>query len=345
MFYSIKNNLDRKLKKFVDDIDARYHLRTLSPLLFKHIKEFILRDGKRARPILFLIGYHGFSKKTAPGLYTSALSIELLHDFMLIHDDIIDKAQTRRDKPTMHRLFKQHLKNYKNVKFSGQDLSLVVGDIMYALALDAFLAIQEEPHRKEKALRKLIETAAFTGCGEFIELVTGLKKLKQMTKNDIYTIYDYKTAYYTFVCPLTTGALLAGANTHQVDTLTRYGMCLGKAFQINDDILGLFGDERKTGKSTFCDLQEAKRTLLIWYAYHHSPGTGQQKITKILSKKDVNAYDLRSMQHIVMESGSFDYAKKQIVSLYKQGERLLRSLPMRPYYKKLLAQYAQQLLS
>ena len=106
---------------------------------------------------MFIIGYLSFAKKAARGLYTSALSIELLHDFMLVHDDIIDKSKTRRGKPSMHKMLDNHLAKFKNIKFSGQDLGIVVGDVMYAIAINAFLAINEDFTRKQRALKRFIE--------------------------------------------------------------------------------------------------------------------------------------------------------------------------------------------
>ena len=100
MILNIKNRIEKELRKYIVEVNKTYDLSGISPLLYQRIKEFILRDGKRIRPILFCIGYLGFADKAAPGLYRSAVSIELLHDFMLIHDDIIDKSHLRRSKPS-----------------------------------------------------------------------------------------------------------------------------------------------------------------------------------------------------------------------------------------------------
>src|SRR4030042_1567895 len=103
MIKGIKNRIEKNLKSYIGDLDKLYSLSRISPLLAKNIKEFVLREGKRVRPILFIIGYLAYAKKQAPFLYRSAVSIELLHDFMLIHDDIIDKSDTRRGKPSLHK--------------------------------------------------------------------------------------------------------------------------------------------------------------------------------------------------------------------------------------------------
>ena len=224
MFTTIKQRINSELHAFCRNIDTTYRLSSISPLLFEKIKEFIVRDGKRVRPILFIIGYKGFSRREAPGLYTSALAIELLHDFMLVHDDIIDKSATRRGAPSMHAMLNHHLRSHTKVKFSGQDLAIAAGDVMYAMAIHSFLAIKENMERKEKALKNFIEAAIFTGSGEFIELLAGTKHIKHITQDDIYKIYDYKTAYYTFASPLASGAILAGASKKEIDALSTYGL-------------------------------------------------------------------------------------------------------------------------
>ncbi|MFH0855602.1 MAG: polyprenyl synthetase family protein [Candidatus Omnitrophota bacterium] len=341
----IKKRLERELSLYIQDIDKTYCLNKLSPLLFNSIKEFISRDGKRIRPVLFCIGSLGFSKKSASGLYRSALSLELLHDFMLVHDDIIDKSDMRRGKPSMHSLLSKYLKTGKDVKFSGQDLAIIAGDVMYAMALDAFLAIREKPGRKEEALRKLISAALYTGSGEFIELILGTKPIEKITKNDIYKIYDYKTANYTFASPLTMGAILAGAGKNQIKKLFGYGMYLGRAFQIKDDIIGTFSRDKETGKSNLTDIAEAKKTLLIWHAYNHSDKNRQEIIRKVFSEKNTGNKELLEIREVIAGSGSLEFAKKEIKRLVNQAENSIKSLKMRKDSHKALAGFTQKILS
>ncbi len=344
MLFKIKNTIEKEILKFAREIDKNYSLQKISPLLFKYIKDFICREGKRVRPILFVIGYRGFSKKIPSGLYKSALSIELLHDFMLIHDDVIDKSDTRRGKPSVHKMINSYLSGFSPQKFNGEDLAIVVGDVLYAMGIDSFLSIEEEPLRKERALKQLIRAALNTGSGEFIELLYGIKELDKITKEDIYKIYDYKTAYYTFASPLAIGAILAGAEKNQINRLIQYGIYLGRAFQIKDDILGMFGDEKKIGKSTLTDLQEAKKTILIWYAFHHVNASKKMLIEKILNKKRSKKNDLLVMRRIISESGALDYARKEISSFSASAKDILKSSKMDANYKTALDYYSAQIL-
>ncbi|MFH0738837.1 MAG: polyprenyl synthetase family protein [Candidatus Omnitrophota bacterium] len=341
---AIKNRLDRELDNLISGMDKAYSLGKISPLLVKSIKEFVLRDGKRIRPLLFIIGYLGFTKKAASGLYKSALSMELLHDFMLIHDDIIDKSATRRGKPSMHALLNNYLKGSSRLKFSGEDLAIVLGDVVYAMAINAFLYIKEEKKRKERALKKFVEATMYTGTGEFIELIYGIKKLNAIKKEDIYKVYDFKTAYYSFASPLAIGAILAGASQRQVDNIFKYGICLGRAFQIKDDIICMFDTEEKTGKSSLTDLQEGKKTLLVWYAYNHCSRQDKTTIKNIFRKEKVDKKDFLKMRGILIASGALDYSKKEISCLMHKAGGYNEDSGIKAKYKKLLHEYCAGIL-
>ncbi|MFH0763327.1 MAG: polyprenyl synthetase family protein [Candidatus Omnitrophota bacterium] len=344
MMDKIRSKVEKELSKYIRNLDKSHSLNRLSPVLFRHIREFLLRKSKRIRPCLFVAGYLGFSKKTPPGLYAGAVSMELLHDFLLVHDDIIDKADTRRGKPSMHAMLDKFLSGHRNIKFSGQDLAIVIGDVIYALAMDAFLLIKEEPGRKERALKKFISAAIYTESGEFLELLYAARPIDKIKQADIYKIYDLKTADYTFASPLTIGATLGGAGQSDLHKLFNYGIYLGRAFQIRDDIIGMFSEEKETGKSNLSDLREAKKTLLIWYAYHHSAHKDKVIMRRILSGSDTGKRQLLKMREIICRSGARDYAESQISLLLKKAEELIKASRMDKKYKGLLSEYSKEIM-
>ncbi len=340
----IKTRVDQHLQQFITTIDRRFLLCRLPPLLLNNIRDFVLRDGKRIRPLLFITGFLGYSRKAVPNLYTCALAFELLHDFTLIHDDIIDKSETRRGRPAVHTMLNHYLARFKQLKCNGQDLAIVIGDILYAMALHAFLSIKTNSRRKERALQTFIETAICTGAGEFNELLYGAENIQTITKEHIYTTYDLKTAYYSFASPLMIGAELAGASRPQLDLLSRYGVCLGRAFQIQDDILGMFAREQDIGKSVLSDLQEAKKTILVWYAYRNAAGKDRNTIQQILSRRRITPADVMTMKQIISATGALGFARKEIASLHRRAQQFIDSLAMKKPYRELLNQFAAQLL-
>lgn len=345
MFPKIRSKIEHELANYIQKANKECSLKRISPLIFNSIKEFASRPGKRIRPLLFVAGYVGFKPKIPQGLYTSAASIELLHDFMLVHDDIIDKSDTRRGKPSMHQKFSDYLSSYKQIKFEGKDLAIVIGDIIYALSIDAFLAIKTNPSDKENALKRLLKTSIYTASGEFIELLSGTKDISDISKADIYKIYDLKTADYTFAAPLSIGAMLAGARKTQIERLHKYGLCLGRAFQIKDDITGIFGDEKKIGKPSLTDLREAKKTILIWYAYNHTSKKNKSLIRGIFTKNDVDKKDLSKIKKIIINSGSLDFAKNEVTRLIKKAQNLLLYSQMHTPQKVSLWAYSKEILN
>lgn len=340
----IKGRIDKNLNQFITTIDRQFLLCKLSPVLLSTIQDFVLRDGKRIRPILFIIGYLGFCKTPASHLYTCAISFELLHDFTLIHDDIIDKSDMRRGKPSLHTMLNHYLTRFKKIKFNGEDLAIVIGDILYAIALYAFLSIKEDRKRKERALQKFIETTICTGAGEFNELLSGAENIETITKGQIYKTYDLKTAYYSFAAPLIIGAELAGAPRKELVKLSDYGLYLGRAFQIRDDIIGMFAREKDIGKSILSDLQEAKKTILVWHAYRHATHKDRTSIQKILAKQRIGYDDLTAMKKIIIAAKSLDYAKQEITSLIRKAEQVRNQLAMKKRFSALLGRYSQQFL-
>jgi len=345
MINKIKKRLDKELLSFLAYVNKKYSLRKISPILFRGIRNFVLRDGKRLRPILFIISYKGFSNRDPKSLYRGALCIELLHNFLLIHDDIVDKSAMRRGKPSMHKLLGKYISPLKSRRFTGEDLAIIIGDVIYAIAIESFFSIEEKHKNKEHALKRFVEASCFTGCGEFIEMLYGAKALNEVTRNDIYRIYDYKTAHYTFVAPLVAGAMLAGASKRDVDRLSECGIYLGRAFQIRDDIIGIFGKPRETGKSSFTDLEENKKTLLIWYAYNQASRRDRARLKSILNKGKITARELSQARRIIKSTGSLDYAEKEIGKMLEESVNIIKTSRIKHLYKKVLINYTRTILS
>ncbi len=345
MIDKIKSRIESTLKSYALGLNLKYPFHQISPLLDKTIRGFILRPGKRARSSLFIMGYLGYRKKEPFGLYQSAASLELLHNFLLIHDDIIDKAALRKGQPTIHTSLERFLKNYPKVKFSGSDLSIIIGDIIYSLAINLFLSIKVKETYKEKALDKFSEIVTYTGAGQFIEILYGIKGIRKMKLPEILKIYDLKSAQYTFSYPLVLGATLAGAEAQETNRLFEYGIQAGRAFQIKDDILDMFGKEKNTGKPGFTDIKEAKKTILLFYAFRKSSAKDKLAIEKILKKAAPSQSDCLKIREIVERSGALKNAREQIELSLGKAKEISRSMNMAPQYRKILNQYTEKLLS
>ncbi|MDD5439988.1 MAG: polyprenyl synthetase family protein, partial [Candidatus Omnitrophica bacterium] len=302
MLATIKKRIQREMSGYFKSLERAYPAEIFSPVLFRHIRAFLSRKAKRMRPVFFIVGYRGTSKNVPRGLYRSAVSVELLHNFVLIHDDIIDRSPVRRDRLSMHAALDHYLATRRHVNYGGRDLALIAGDILYALGIANFLAVKADPARKEAALQKLMEAAVYTGSGEFLELLAGSKNPGSITRENIYRIYDLKTGIYSFAAPLTTGALLAGAGKKDLDILYRCGIYAGRAFQIKDDIADIIGSGDNGAADTLADLRESRRTILIWYAYHNSGARTRLALTRLIEKKFLSETDLLTKRTIIIDS-------------------------------------------
>jgi len=334
----IRKNIDLSLASFLDTVKKDYKLHLVSPLLFESIREFTLREGKRLRPLLLILTYKGYapeSKRISRRLYNASTCMEFLHNFMLIHDDIIDRSDLRRGKPTLHKILNHTVKS-KDPDKLGIDLGIIAGDIVYALAIDAFLSIDEPSERKEQALKYFIQTAAFTAMGEFIDTVSGVKRLEDVDEEEVFLNYTLKTARYTFDCPMVTGAILAGADKKEIKKISRFGILIGQAFQIQDDIIGIFETEDNIGKSILSDLAEGKKTLLVTHAFSVLKGAPRAKFLKIFSQETKTLTDLEIVKKIFVKSDSLNYALKAINSRLKESQRIMNGLKMNDKYRQLL---------
>ena len=336
----LRKDIDVSLDTFLQTVKKDYRLHLVSPLLFESIREFTLREGKRLRPLLLILTYQAYApdgKKISKELFNASTCMEFLHNFMLIHDDIIDCSDLRRGRPTLHKILAKTVAT-ANPRKLGTDLGIIAGDIIYALAIDAFLSIHESPQRKERALKYFIQTAAFTAMGEFIDTVHGVTGIDQITENDVYLNYTLKTARYTFDCPMVTGAILAGAPESDIKKISEFGILTGQAFQIQDDIIGIFETEKNIGKPILSDLAEGKKTIMVVHAYKTLKGPARTRFLKIFNKKTKSLKDLEEVKNIFVTTGSLQYALKAVETRLNKARRILQDLKMHRKYRDLIGQ-------
>lgn len=344
MLQQIRKSVDREVDHYAEAF-KRPPMSALPERYREVIEAFIRRKGKRIRSVLFVVGYRAYSSRRVRHLYRSAAALELLHDFILIHDDLIDHASTRRGEASMHASLEAQLRQTaEGRRFKGGDLALIVGDMLYAMAIQGFMAIQESPDRKQRALAQLTETALYTGCGELEELLHTLRPLEGMDAESIYRIYDWKTGHYTFSAPLAMGATLAGVGQREVDRLLEIGRDLGRAYQIKDDLMDLFGAGDRFGKPGLIDLREGKKTLMVWRAYHQSSPAARRMLERVLGMPKPGKADVLRASEIVVASGAPDYAEAQMQFLLDRALAGLKKTRMSPEMRGFVGSFASELL-
>ncbi|MCP4649840.1 MAG: polyprenyl synthetase family protein [PVC group bacterium] len=338
MFIDLKQKINTTLKSYVQEKMNEYRLSRVDSLLVSGIKDFVLRDGKRIRPTFFTLSYLGYSRKKriTSQLLKTAVAFELLHDFLLIHDDIIDNSNTRRGKPTLHKIFQRALRQSEKI---GQDLSIVAGDIIYAMAIDAFLSLETPPKDMQTALKAFIRATVLTGAGEFKDIRNGLIDISCIKKSDIRLNYILKTSEYTFKSPLFCGCILAGGSISEANTLAEYGEYLGEAFQIQDDLIGLFEKSKVIGKSVLSDIIESKKTLPIFLAFKRCSRDERKFIQSCLGNEKLKYADLQKIRKIITNTGAYQTSKNEIKRLLDQSETTLAKTKMSKSHKELLRKY------
>ncbi len=286
----------------------------ISPL-FKDLYDNLLSiatGGKGLRGALVYYSYKLFTDKEEEDIYKIAAAIELYHLYLLIHDDVMDRADTRHGKKTIHWMYAN---GNSNLDFSqpewihfGNSIAVVVGDAIAHLANKLILETKFDDKRKLLVSHHIQRTIINTCYGQFIDVWGGVHD--KLEEEDVLQIYRYKTGKYTFENPMVVGAILGGASEEDLKGLSMFATPCGITYQIVDDILGLYGDEATLGKPVLSDLKEGKRTLLVVYASYNTDEDSRSKLEWILGNQDIGKEEWLIAQKIVEDSGALAYARK-----------------------------------
>ncbi|QOR94924.1 polyprenyl synthetase family protein [Thermosphaera chiliense] len=293
-------------------------------------RDYTLRGGKRIRAFLALVGYWSRTWGSGDVETISKLmaALELLQSYLLVHDDIMDMDELRRGGPTVHAWFRDEcLKacTSSNCTHYGVSQAITVGDYLEATAVEN-LAMLKLP---SEAFVKLITTYSkglrMVAYGQYLDVLYSNLPLARVGENDILLVHKLKTASYTVELPLHLGAIASLKYTDRLlNELSSYAMPAGIAFQLRDDIIGLFGDPRTTGKPSGSDVKGKKKTLLIIKAYELSSSSDKEFLEEVydeLPSERITEEHVERVREIVKSTGSLDYNLKLIDELVSQALR------------------------
>lgn len=313
---------------------------------YKNLADFS-EGGKRMRAFLVYLGYQigakvqkdkstkGQRGKDLERVLPICLAIEIVHSFLLIHDDVIDQSDTRRFKSTIH-------KRYEKVGGGhyGMSQAIILGDIACFEAFALVSSTDFDDSLKIECVGQLAKTLLETGYGEALDVET---TFKGGAFGEIYQVMDLKTARYSFVGPLVLGATLGSAEKHQIDALTMFGLACGIAFQLEDDILGVFGDEETTGKPS--DLHEGKNTLLVYKALEDAKPGEKGVLAKIWGDKNASHEDLKIVQGIISSSGALEWSRQEQERLVVKAKAQVKKITADKRLQRVLGQVADFVIS
>lgn len=347
-----KNQIENFLVSYLSTkVSALEEVESLGEETGRLIKDFILEGGKRIRAAFTYYGYCAVGGgKDGGNISFASAAIELLHNFFLIHDDIIDKSDLRRGLPTIPTRYRQIYENkglISNFKNDGKvdlpsAMAIINGDICCALAYEALVESGFQADRILQVLKVMHEIVRFTAIGELLDIVKTTSK--KTTEAEILQIHYLKTAKYTVEGPLRIGAILQGAAPGILDSLSKYAIPVGIAFQIHDDILGIFGTEEQLGKSVSSDIQEGKQTLLTVKALENASPSQKKKLEFSIGNSGITKADMAEVRRIIEDTGALEYSQMKEISLSEQGGKALIDAPIREDIKDILLGTADLLI-
>lgn len=308
--------VDQRMLQVIDRERENYGgLDPLVDAMFGEIARLVNAGGKRTRPEFAHLGWVAAGGEPyARTAVNVGAALELLHVSALIHDDVIDGAGSRRGAPTTHvRIAGLH----RDLAWAGEERriaeggAVLTGNIAYAIA-DAALGDVNEAARKQWT-----RVRTEVNIGQYLDLLGSAGR--QFDAEHVLRVMGMKTAKYTVERPLRMGALATGTeNLGLVDSLGVFGELLGIAFQMRDDVLGVFGNPSVTGKPTGDDLREGKTTFLTCGVLSDDAGSRQPVLSRI-GNPDITDAEIAEIQQIIRESGALDGIEEQIVAFREKA--------------------------
>lgn len=267
------------------------------------------RGGKRIRGALVIAGYEMSGGTDQAMIVQVARTIEMVHAYWLIIDDIQDRSTIRRGGPSAHVQLAEYHKTNKcaqDASHFGVAVALNAASSGVHAAQMVLANVAADEDLRLKAISILNRTMSVTAHGQTQDIMNGV--LPKATLADVDRVLEWKTAHYSVLNPLHVGMVMAGADCHATDAITEYAVHAGKAFQITDDILGIFGKESAVGKSPIDDIREGKRTVLTVYALEHAQRDDKDFLTRMLGNPALSNAQFTRCQKVISSSGAYDYA-------------------------------------
>ncbi|MFQ5493146.1 MAG: polyprenyl synthetase family protein [Candidatus Dojkabacteria bacterium] len=292
------------------------------------LEEYTLRRAKRLRAALMYYSYLMMGGKNKKAAMDASIFIEILHAYLLIHDDVMDQDVLRRGKPTAHKIYEGiHKERYglQDPVHFGESMAINLGDVACHISLKLLVDSDFEAENKIRALSKLHGQITTVGLGQMLDVIGSVRN--EIKEKDVFQTHEYKTATYTYETPIAVGAILAGASDRNVKTLSKYSIPAGIAFQIQDDILGMYGDEDKLGKANTSDLREGKHTLLIIKALEKASKKDGAAITRALGNSNLTDRMAERVREIIRKTGSLGYSKKTAKKFVYKAKDALEAMP------------------
>jgi len=321
-------------------------------LSYSYLKEFVLRPGKRLRPITAIITYKSINDSNEKNIYPLSIVPELFHASSLIHDDIMDEDLLRRNKPTMHRIFESYFKeNFLDKTYRGYlfntlskrfslSMAIIQGNILYSLSNSCILESKLDENLRNKSLKIFNNAYQKTNEGQIFDLLMSLNE-----KSNIKDYIDMVTGKTS--SPLSAsiqfGAVLNNAEPYQLKALEQYARSIGIAFQIHDDIMDISKLMNK-GREPGTDLKRGNKTLIIIKALQNSNANQKKFLLKVLGKNKATNAEIESSIKIIKNTGALDYTTNYANKIIVKAKKYLKESNLNKHGFKFFNNFADYVI-
>ncbi|MEX1210560.1 MAG: polyprenyl synthetase family protein [Candidatus Nanopelagicales bacterium] len=331
-----------RVQKVLDDVIARQRQlldgvsEDLDPLV--EAASDLLRGGKRLRPAFCWWGYRGAGGADTESALQAAAALEFLQACALIHDDVMDGSDTRRGMPSAHHRFAMLHRGSEwlgSPEAFGVGAAILLGDMCLSWADEVLLTSGMPTAPLDRAKRVYDEMRTELMAGQYLDLLEQARGGGSVER--AMTVVRYKSAKYTIERPLHMGATLAGADGAVLTAYSGYGLPLGEAFQLRDDVLGVFGDPAETGKPAGDDLREGKRTVLIATAMDRATPAQAAELRRRLGDPGLDADGVALLRCVISDTGALTHAEALIESLTDDALTALDAVDLHDPAREVLA--------
>ncbi|GAA5168037.1 MULTISPECIES: polyprenyl synthetase family protein [Amycolatopsis] len=306
----LRRRVDAVLDEFLE-AQARHPVDACLPPLVDVVREFV-RGGKRLRPLFCYCGWlaAGGAPEGGPVVKVGA-ALELFHTFALIHDDLMDSSRLRRGRPTVHRVLADRYsgKDSEAAARFGLNAAILVGDLCHAWSDELLCAAGERWRRRAEPVLHAMRTQVM--AGQYLDLA-GERTDDALDRS--WRALRHKTAGYTVERPLQVGVMLADGGPEVLRLCTAYGRPLGEAFQLRDDLLGVFGSPEVTGKPVLDDLREGKPTVLMNLTWQRAGARQRAVIKELHGNRELDDAGAERLREIIRRTGA-DSAVTELIEL------------------------------
>ena len=325
----------------------------------------LLAGGKRFRALFCYWGWQSVRSLVDPldplpsddrssefeAVIRACTALEFFHAAALVHDDLMDNSDTRRGLPAVHRRFESlHAKAGWSGRPGafGRSGALLLGDLLLGWSdelLDAGLALLRDPAVARAARVEFGRMRTEVTVGQYLDILEEAAWAEHSEAEQLsraHRVILYKSAKYSIEAPLAIGAALGGASLPQLEALRSFGLPLGVAYQLRDDLLGVFGDPSQTGKPAGDDLREGKRTVLIALARSHLSGGARRALDELLGDRELDGQQITMLQSTIRESGAVEQVERIIEHNVALAQGAVADAPLTRAAREQLSRLAER---